>query len=87
MADLITSLLWLHVASASGEGNPLFSWLASQGSVAFALGKIVFLAGPIAILEYARKFKPRTAEYGTWLATFLYLMLLSTNINHQFAHR
>ncbi|HVT14340.1 MAG TPA: DUF5658 family protein [Fimbriimonadaceae bacterium] len=82
MADLITSLMWLH--AGQGEGNPLFAWLAGHGSLAFALGKIAFLAGPIAILEYARKFKPRTAEFGTWLATLLYLFLLSTHIRAQF---
>lgn len=82
MADLITSLMWLH--SGQGEGNPLFAWLASHGSLAFALGKIAFLAGPIAILEYARKFKPMTAEVGTWLATLLYLLLLSTHIRAMF---
>ena len=82
MADLVTSLMWL--SKGYGEGNPLFAWLASHGSLPFALGKVAFLAGPIAILEYARKFKPRTAEYGTWLATFLYLLLLSTHVRTMF---
>ncbi len=85
MGDLVSSLAWLH--AGYGEGNPLFSWLVrTGGSMAFAVGKLVFLAGPIAMLEYARRFRPRTAEYGTWLATLLYLMLLSTHIRTLFGH-
>jgi len=78
MGDLVSSLAWLH--AGYGEGNPLFSWLANHGSIWFALGKVLFLAGPIAILEYARLFRPKAAELGTWLATLLYLALLSTHV-------
>jgi hypothetical protein len=78
MTDLITSLIWLN--AGFGEGNPLFAWLAGHGSIPFAAGKIIFLAGPIGILEYARKFKPRTAETGTWIATALYLLFLALHI-------
>ena len=81
-ADLIVSLMWLN--AGYGEGNPLFAWLAGHGSLAFALGKMAFLAGPIAIIEYARKTKPRFAEQGTWLAVLLYLMFLSTHVRHTF---
>ncbi|HTQ08725.1 MAG TPA: DUF5658 family protein [Fimbriimonadaceae bacterium] len=82
MGDLITSLMWLH--AGYGEGNPLFAWLASQGSIWFALGKVIFLAGPILVLEYARQVRPRSAELGTWLATLLYMFLLFAHIQRQF---
>src|SRR4051812_43043373 len=78
MSDLVTSLMWLN--AGYGEGNPLFAWLASHGSIPFACGKIIFLAGPIGIIEYARKTHPRTAEIGTWVATCLYLFLLGSHI-------
>lgn len=85
MGDLITSLMWLH--AGYGEGNPLFSWLASHGSLPFALGKVAFLAGPVLILEYARTKRPHSAELGTWLATLLYMLLLSMHIRSVFYGR
>jgi hypothetical protein len=84
MGDLIVSLLWLHASGPFGEGNPLFSWLARHGSLAFVLGKLAFLAGPIAILEYARQFRPRSAELGTWIATFLYLLFLAVHMRSMY---
>ena len=68
--DLVTSLIWLN--SGYAEGNRIFAWLASQGTLAFALGKVLFLAGPILVLEYARKSHPKSAEQGTWLAFLFY---------------
>lgn len=82
MADLVTSLIWLH--AGYGEGNPLFAWLAHHGSLPFAIGKVLFLAGPIAILEYARKFRPTSAEVGTWAATLLYLLFLGLHVRAMF---
>lgn len=76
--DLVTSLLWLH--NGFGEGNPLFSALAEHGSLAFALGKILFLAGPILILEFVRKRKPFSAEVGTWVAFVLYAGLYASHL-------
>lgn len=62
------------------EGNPIFSRLAHLGPWAFVLGKAIFLAGPILILEFARKSHPRSAEQATWIAfaayAFLYVLQL-----------
>lgn len=82
MSDLVMSLLWLHVGF--GEGNPLFAWLAGHGSLAFALGKLAFLAGPIAILEFARRYRPQSAEIGTWVAVVLYILFLGSHLRHMF---
>ncbi|MFI5386848.1 MAG: DUF5658 family protein [Fimbriimonadales bacterium] len=82
VGDLVVSLRWLH--AGHGEGNPLFAWLAHYGSLVFALGKVLFLAGPIAILEYARKYRPVSAEVGTWIATLLYLLFLGAHIRGLF---
>ena len=84
--DLIVSLMWLNATGPAGEGNPLFQMLAHHGSLPFALGKILFLAGPIGILEFARKYKPRSAEIGTWVATVLYLLFLGVNVWAMFVH-
>lgn len=68
--DLVTTLMWLN--AGHGEGNPFFAWLASRGSLAFALGKLAFLAPPILLIEWARTKRPITAEIGTWAAAGLY---------------
>ncbi len=73
MFDLVTTLVWLN--QGMGEGNPLFAWLASHGSLAVVMGKLVFLIVPLLILEYARTVKPKTAEFGTWVAAGLYAFL------------
>jgi hypothetical protein len=80
VSDLILSLIWLN--AGYGEGNPLFAWLARYGSIPFAMGKIIFLAGPIGIIEFARKTHPRTAELGTWTAVALYMLFLLTHVRH-----
>lgn len=71
--DLVTTVILL--GRGMGEGNPLFAWLLGFGIWPFVLGKVVFLAGPILILEYARTKNPELAEIGTWVAFLAYLML------------
>jgi len=73
LVDLISTIAWLELGGH--EGNPLFRGLLNHGVAAFALGKIVFLAGPIAILEYARRKAPHSAEAGTWIAFGFYALL------------
>jgi hypothetical protein len=71
--DLVTTLVWLNMGHA--EGNPLFAWLAGYGGFALVGGKLLFLFGPVLILEWARVRRPVSAEIGTWLALILYLWL------------
>ena len=79
MFDLVSTLMWMN--QGFGEGNPLFSTIAqSGGSVAFAIAKLLFLAGPIALLEVVRRTRPDSAEQGTWLAAGLYGFLYVTHI-------
>ncbi len=82
LADLASSLFWL--SRGYGEGNPLFARLAQMGSIPFALGKVAMLAGPILLLEYARKSHPKSADQGTWLATAFYILLLAIHIRAVF---
>jgi hypothetical protein len=76
--DLVTTIMLM--GRGFGEGNPIFSRLLQYGPWAFVLGKVLFLAGPVLIIEFARKSHPKTAEQATWLAfcayAFLYVMQL-----------
>ncbi|HVL38659.1 MAG TPA: DUF5658 family protein [Fimbriimonadaceae bacterium] len=76
--DLVTTLMWLN--QGFGEGNPLFRWLASHGTAPFVLGKILFLVGPVLLLEYARKTHPKSAEQGTWIAAGFYLLFYGSHV-------
>lgn len=78
MTDLIMSLMWLNAGNA--EGNPLFAWFASYGAIPFACGKLIFLFGPIGMLEYARKKHPVSAEQGTWVAVLAYVAFLALHM-------
>ncbi len=80
--DMLMTILWLK--NGGREGNALFSALAHLSLYVFIAGKLLFLFGPIAILEYARRAHPRSAEQGTWLATMLYLVLLTLHIRANF---
>jgi hypothetical protein len=75
--DLVTTLIWLHNGMA--EGNAVFAWMAAHGSFALVFGKLLFLVGPVLILEYARTVRPLSAEIGTWIAASLYAYLY---VNH-----
>ncbi len=74
LADLVITVLLLRMGMA--EGNPLFGRLLIFGPWAFVLGKVLFLAGPILILEYARRTHPESAEQATWIAFVAYAFLL-----------
>ncbi len=76
--DLLTTMLL--VLRGMGEGNPLFAWLLRHGFVPFAIGKLIFLIGPILLLEWVRTKKPQTAETGTWIAVGFYALLYLTQI-------
>ena len=76
--DLVTTIFLLGQGMA--EGNPLFSCLLQFGPWGFVIGKAVFLAGPILIIEYARQKHPRTAEQATWIAFAAYAILYGTQL-------
>lgn len=71
--DLVTTLIWLNRGQV--EGNPVFAYFAEGGSFALVGAKLVFLFGPILILEFARRHRPTSAEIGTWVAVVGYLYL------------
>ena len=73
MFDLVTTMMLL--SQGFGESNPLFAGLVGYGPGVFVGAKLVFLVGPILLLEYVRKSHPRSAEQGTWIAAGFYGML------------
>lgn len=58
VADLITTL-WLITAGHAIEGNPIMSFYANHGLAIFAAAKIVLCVGPIVILEWGRRYRPK----------------------------
>lgn len=78
MFDLVTTLIWLHVGQA--EGNPVFNYFARRGSFPLVGAKLVFLIGPVLLLEYARKKRPLSAEIGTWVAAVGYGYLWAAHV-------
>lgn len=71
--DLVTTLMLLQ--RGFGESNPLFGPLLRYGGPVFIGAKILFLVGPILLLEFVRTRNPRSAEQGTWIAFLAYAAL------------
>ncbi len=78
--DLLSTIAWLNLGGH--EGNPLFNSILNHGLAPFALAKVAFLAGPIAILEFARTRHPHSAEAGTWIAFVFYFALWGSQIHN-----
>ena len=78
LLDLLTTLVFFKMGGK--EANGIFRWFLHYGIPAFIGGKVLFLATPIVILEYARQFKPKSAEQGTWLAVILYCAFYGMNV-------
>ena len=78
MFDLVSTLMWLNAGHS--EGNPLFAWLATHGTLPFVFGKLVFLVLPIVVIEWARTKRPWTAEIGTWFAVGAYAWLWTSHV-------
>lgn len=74
LGDLVATLVVL--ASGNQEGNPIFRALLDVGPWAFIAGKVLFLAGPILILEYARPRVPKSVDQAYWICLTFYLVLL-----------
>ena len=57
IGDLIATIFFIERHGAR-EANPLFHLLWNAGPIAFVGAKLLCLAGPIAILEWARRHNP-----------------------------
>lgn len=78
MFDLLLTLALLRLGMA--EGNPFFARLLEHGERPFIAGKVLFVVGPVLLLEWARTRAPKSAEQGTWIAAGFYALLLGTHL-------
>ena len=76
--DLVTTIILLRLGMR--ESNPFFNQFAESGPAVLATAKLAFLAGPIALIEIARKYSPRSAEQGTWVAAGCYFGLYAVHL-------
>jgi hypothetical protein len=83
--DLATTLIWVQHHGAQ-EGNPIFRYYLALGPHWFALGKVILLAGPIVVLEWARRRQPRFTLWASRLAIVAYLGLYSVGVLHLNPH-
>lgn len=76
--DLLTTLMWLKIGGL--EGNPLFAGFAMHSPLRLVGAKLAFLFGPVLLLEFARRYRPRSAELGTWVAAIGYAYLYVSHL-------
>jgi len=81
IADLITTLLWVNHHGAQ-EANPLFRFYLAMGAAWFALMKIVMLAAPILLLEWARSHRPVFTRIASRCAIVGYLGIYVVGVMH-----
>ena len=77
-ADLASTIKWLSIGGQ--EGNPLFARFWEMGPLVFILAKAIYVAFPIAILEWVRTKRPISAEVGTWVAGLAYLAIWGSHL-------
>ena len=78
-ADLMSTSLWIERGLAQ-EANPLFHYFWSQGLPAFIAAKYAFLLGPIFLLEWARRHKPRFVLWALRSGVLAYVLLYGVGV-------
>jgi hypothetical protein len=79
IADLVTTLIWVHNHGAK-EANPLFAHYLAMGSVWFAVMKLVLLAGPIFLLEWASRHRPVFTRRASQFAIAAYVVMYGVGV-------
>jgi hypothetical protein len=77
MADLITTIWFVRQGGAS-EANPMMRFYLERGIVPFVLAKMALFLGPLVILEWARRRRPRFVRTMMRMAIVLYICLYGT---------
>ena len=72
VADL-ASTIWLVARHGAAEGNPIMRFYLEQGVGVFVLAKMLFFLGPLVILEWARRERPRFVHGMLRLGIVLYV--------------
>ena len=70
--DLVTTIAFVNHRGAI-EGNPVMGYFLTLGICAFVAAKLVLFLGPLAILEWARQYRPQFVTGMLRLAVVLYL--------------
>ena len=76
-ADLVTTLWFVNVTGGA-EANPLMRYYLERSTALFVLAKVVLVCGPLAVLEWARRMRPRFVTGMLRTAIALYLGLYCT---------
>ena len=74
LADLVTTIIFIQHQGAQ-EANPVFRRYWDMGLGAFVLAKTICVAGPLFILEWARRREPRLVTWALRVAIVGYLGL------------
>src|SRR6266699_2705460 len=69
--DLVTTLVWVRQAGAR-EANPIFRSYLDLGTPYFIAAKMLLLAGPIILLEWARRRRPAFTRLASRFAIAAY---------------
>ena len=72
MIDLMTTIFLVNYREAS-EGNPVMAYYLHQGIPVFIIAKLVLCLGPLYLLEYARRHRPRMVMMSMRVAIAAYL--------------
>lgn len=72
-ADLVTTL-WFVYGMGAQEANPLMQGFLSHGIAAFVVAKTALVIGPLAVIEWARRHRPRFAHGALRACIALYLI-------------
>lgn len=74
LADLVTTIIFIQHQGAQ-EANPVFRRYWDMGLGAFVLAKTICVAGPLFILEWARRREPKLVTWALRMAIVGYLGL------------
>ncbi|HZO91445.1 MAG TPA: DUF5658 family protein [Chthonomonadaceae bacterium] len=74
LADLVTTIIFINRHGAQ-EANPLFRHVWAMGPAAFVLAKVACIVGPLCVLEWARRHRPRFVRWASQAVIVAYLML------------
>ena len=79
IADLVTTIIFIQHHGAQ-EANPVFRHYWNMGLQAFIAAKAICVAGPLFILEWARRRNPRFVSWALRTAIVCYLCLYGIGV-------
>ncbi|MCS6949500.1 MAG: DUF5658 family protein [Armatimonadota bacterium] len=90
LLDLLTTVWFIHQGIA-WEANPMMGWYLQRGGLwMFCAAKVVLIVCPLAILEWARRVRPKMGLLALRIALTGYLLLypmLVWSVNESYIRR